>query len=143
VHFFYIIFLHFESVVTLFIDLSNFVLSQSISKLAILSSLYKSHQCCWYVRPPMSITLRNSTHFPSSQHIHQTTILFVCIITNLMHCLFLVYWIKIWIKIILHVSGNGTSNKTVSHLRSTVCHIHTSYLLMMGCWYLKHILFFS
>jgi hypothetical protein len=119
VHFFYIIFLHFEPVVTLFIDLSNFVLSQSICKLAILSSLYKSLQCCWYVRPPMSITLRYSTHFPSSQHIHQTTILFVCIITNLMHCLFLVYWIKT----IVHVSGNGTSNMTVSHLRSTICHI--------------------
>jgi hypothetical protein len=38
--------------------------------------------------------------------------------------------------------ANGTSKTTVSsdsHLRSTICHIHTLYLLMIDRWGLKHV----
>jgi hypothetical protein len=42
--------------------------------------------------------------------------------------------------------ANGTSNMTASepsladsHLRSTICHINTPYLLMMDCWFPKHV----
>jgi hypothetical protein len=40
--------------------------------------------------------------------------------------------------------ANGTSKMTVSkyadsHLRSTICHMHTPYLLMIGCLCPKHV----
>jgi hypothetical protein len=71
--------------------------------------------------------------------------------TNLMHCLFLVYWSKIplhvssinspssggvfmwWMVLLRWLSTSLGGAQADSH-----CHINTPYLLMMDCWCPKH-----